>query len=210
MSGGDGGKGYLVAAGMAVVGFLLLGKGTFHSAPADSRFAGMWALQHIPDGNALPSSVPVKVDIPDAGVHAPLMTVRQNDDGTVEVPPFSRASYAGWYGLGPAPGTRGAAVIVGHLDDLRGAAAFYRLTRVRPHQRVEVLRRDGTVAVFEVDAVETVPKTRFPAGRVYGAVRYAGLRLVTCTGAFDRKEHAYRDNFIVYAHLTGSHPAAES
>jgi hypothetical protein len=37
---------------------------------------------------------------------------------------------------------------------------------------------------------------------VYGPLDHAGLRLVTCGGAFDRTERSYRDNIIVYAALT--------
>lgn len=204
---GNGG-GYTVAAVLGVIAVLFLGKGAFHPHPADPRFAGLSALQHIPDGKAMPRATPVRVDIPDAGVHAPLLTVRRNPDGTVEVPPFTMARYAGWYGLGPAPGVRGASVIVGHYDDLHGAAAFYKLSEVRPFEEIEVTRQDHSVAVFDVDAVEKVQKTKFPADRVYGTVRYAGLRLVTCAGQFDRREHAYRENLIVYAHLVSSRPAA--
>lgn len=204
MGAADGGRGYVVAIVAALAGVAFLGRGAFHSNPSDPRFAGMWALQHIPDGKALPPAAPVHLDIPDAGVHVPLMAVGKNADGTVEVPPFSRASYAGWYDMGPMPGERGAAVIVGHYDDLHGAAAFYKLNQVHPSERIEVTRVDHSVAIFEVDATEKVQKTKFPADRVYGAVRYAGLRLVTCAGTFDRREHAYRDNFIVYAHLVDS------
>ncbi|MCW2941079.1 MAG: peptidase sortase [Actinomycetia bacterium] len=198
---------YGVAAVLAVAGIVTLGKGAFHVDPPDPRFAGMWALQHIPDGSALPASPPLRVDIADAGVHAEVMPVGQNPDGTVEVPPFSRASYAGWYQYGPAPGVRGAAVVLGHVDDTHGAAAFYKLGTVTRGDEVNVTRKDGSVGVFEVDAVEKVPKTRFPTDRVYGSVRYAGLRLVTCGGRFDRTAHSYVDNVIVYAHLTGSHRA---
>jgi hypothetical protein len=64
-----------------------------------------------------------------------------------------------------------------------------------------VARQDGSVAVFRVDATERVPKWEFPRARVYGKVRYAGLRLVTCGGEYDEGGRTYRDNLIVYAHL---------
>lgn len=204
MGAAEGGGGYTVAIVVALAGVAFLGRGAFHTNPPDPRFAGIWALQHIPDGKTLPPATPVHLDIPDAGVHVPLMAVGKNSDGTVEVPPFSRAAYAGWYELGPTPGERGASVIVGHYDDQKGAAAFYKLNQVRPFERIEVTRGDHSVAIFEIDALEKVEKTKFPADRVYGKVRYAGLRLVTCAGTFDRREHAYRDNLIVYAHLVDS------
>ncbi|RFU36600.1 class F sortase [Actinomadura logoneensis] len=199
-------RAYLVAGGLAVLGALAVGHGV--RSPAGTRhyrdLGGPRALWSIPDGTALPAAVPERVEIPDAGVRATVMPVGQNRDGTVQVPPFDAASRVGWYRAGPAPGTRGSSVLLGHYDDLRGPAAFYRLHRVRPGAVVRVARSDGRTAVFRVDAVEQVPKRDFPGSRVYGDVRYAGLRLVTCGGRYDRAAHSYRDNLIVYAHLTGA------
>jgi sortase (surface protein transpeptidase) len=204
----DGGRGHTVTAALAVLGLIVLGGGLAHRPPPGPSHEGPPALGHIPAGDALPWAAPIRVDIPSAGVRAPLIALGQKPDGTVEVPPFSQASSAGWYRYGPAPGTRGSAVVLGHVDDLRGAAAFYRLGGVRPGAVVRVSRNDGVTAEFRVDAVEKVRKSRFPADRVYGAVPYAGLRLVTCGGSFDRRKHSYRDSIIVYAHLvTGRHGA---
>jgi hypothetical protein len=37
---------------------------------------------------------------------------------------------------------------------------------------------------------------------VYGSVSYAALRLITCGGDFDYARGSYKDNTIVYAHMT--------
>jgi hypothetical protein len=42
---------------------------------------------------------------------------------------------------------------------------------------------------------------------VYGAIDYAGLRLITCGGAFDTRARSYVDNIIAFAELVGSTPA---
>jgi Sortase domain len=194
---------YLAAIVLAVLAAVASG----HRAPggehARHRHDGPPALWRIPDGGAMPASEPVRVEISRIGVRASVLPVGKNRDGTVGVPPLHRPHHAGWYRHGPAPGSRGAAVLLGHYDDLRGPAVFYRLGEVRPGDVVRVVRRDRRVAVFRVDATEQVPKGRFPHQRVYGPVRYAGLRLVTCGGTFDHAAHSYRDNVIVYAHLTG-------
>jgi hypothetical protein len=77
---------------------------------------------------------------------------------------------------------------------------------VLPGDQIEVTRADGNVAEFTVDSVETVPKSAFPTAKVYGALTYPGLRLITCGGAF-RKGQGYLNNVIVYAHLSGQHHA---
>lgn len=68
-----------------------------------------------------------------------------------------------------------------------------------------VTRRDGTVAVFEVESVDQFSKDDFPTELVYGATDDAALRLITCGGEFDNAERSYRDNIVVFATLIGSH-----
>ncbi|MFA1543208.1 class F sortase [Actinomadura monticuli] len=185
----------LLAAGLTLVGAGLRGPGGPPEPPA-------WAAAPRPvDHRApvLPRSAPVRVAVPSIGVAAPLIRLGLDADGSVQVPPGDRPGEAGWYGDGPAPGERGAAVILGHVDSAKGAAVFYDLGRLRPGNRIEVIRADGRVAVFTVESVERVAKDRFPTARVYGPLDHAGLRLVTCGGAFDRAERSYRDNVIVYA-----------
>lgn len=185
----------LLAAGLAVIALGLRGPGGPPQPPAwaaATRPAG-------PAGPALPRSVPVQVAVPAIGVRAPLVRLGLDADGSVQVPRADRPGEAGWYDLGPAPGERGAAVLLGHVDSAAGAAVFYDLGRLRPGHRVEVTRADGRVAVFTVESVERVAKDRFPTQRVYGPLDRPGLRLVTCGGPFDRAARGYRDNVIVYA-----------
>ncbi|MFD0538121.1 sortase domain-bontaining protein [Actinomadura luteofluorescens] len=106
-----------------------------------------------------------------------------------------------WYRLGAAPGSRGAAVIIGHVDSARGPAVFYRLGELRPGDRASVLRADGRTAVFRVDSVERFGKARFPTRRVYSDPGYAAIRLITCGGRFDRATGHYVDNVIAFGHL---------
>nr|WP_225311843.1 class F sortase [Microbispora cellulosiformans] len=150
---------------------------------------------------ALSASPPVMLEIPRIGVRTTLMTLGKNPDGTLEVPPLSRVGEAGWYRLGPSPGARGPAVIAGHVDSTKGPGVFFRLGELRPGDTVKISRRDRSQVVFEVDSLESVPKDRFPTRKVYGMVKFPGLRLITCGGAFDRATGHYRDNVIVYAHL---------
>ncbi len=150
----------------------------------------------------LPRSTPVSIQVPSIGVDSSLLSLGLNPDRTVESPKdFSRA---GWYDYGPTPGEAGASVILGHIDSYRGPAVFYRLSKLTPGAEIRVRRSDGKTATFTVDALRQYPKSRFPAADVYGAVEYAGLRLVTCGGEFDRAARSYLDNIVAYAHLTGT------
>ena len=127
---------------------------------------------------------------------------------TLQVPPLTQAGAqeAGWYDLGPAPGQLGPAVIAGHVDSDHGPGAFFRLGALRPGDRINVTRADGTVALFRVDAVDDYSKDSFPTQQVYGPVSYAGLRVITCGGSFNFQTHHYLSNIVIYATLTGSRP----
>jgi hypothetical protein len=148
-------------------------------------------------------STPVRVDIPAIGVHARVVPLGENPDGSVTVPPLSKPLETGWYNLGPAPGQPGPAALVGHVDSAwTGPAVFYRLGDLRPGDVVSITRADHRVAVFRVYAVTLYPKDAFPTRRVYGPTADPELRLITCGGPFDQGTGSYLDNTVAFAHLT--------
>ncbi|ROO88251.1 sortase family protein [Actinocorallia herbida] len=195
----------VVAGVLAIAGVALAAKGWEHKEPPKYRtFGGPEAIWDIPDGQALGRADPKRLRIPSAKVDAEIGRVGNTEEGGIAVPPAHRADEASWYDGSVLPGTRGSSIIVGHYDDDKGGAVFYDAHKIRAKDRVYVDRADGTTAVFEVDALEQVHKALFPTRRVYGRVGYAGLRLVTCGGKFDDRRGHFRDNVIIYAHLTGA------
>ena len=151
----------------------------------------------------LDASPPVRVDIAALGVTARVGPLGLNRDGTLEVPTdFSRA---GWYTGRPTPGETGPAIIVAHRSSRRGGpGAFWKLPDVQPGQEIVVTRADRRRVIFVVDRVEQHRKDAFPTGAVYGPTSETALRLITCGGPFEESlgDH-YRDNVIVFAHMTG-------
>jgi hypothetical protein len=140
---------------------------------------------------------PVRIKIPAIGVDAPVVPLGLNPDRTLKVP--SDFGDAGWWSDGPRPGERGPAVIVGHVDSYTGPAVFFRVGELGTGATIVVVRRDGTRARFSVIGSERYPKADFPTERVYGRTRAATLRLITCSGLFDRDSGHYLDNTVVYA-----------
>ncbi|WP_406640868.1 class F sortase [Amycolatopsis sp. WGS_07] len=166
------------------------------------------AASSVPSASsaALPKSEPVSLDIPSIDAHSSLVPLGLNADNSVQVPPVNTPMQAGWYENGPTPGETGPAVVLGHVDGNKHKGIFYRLKEMKPGDTVNIARRDGTTAHFEVTKVDQVPKDVFPTDAVYGDTSDPQLRLITCGGAFDRAEHSYVDNIIVYAHLVnGGH-----
>jgi LPXTG-site transpeptidase (sortase) family protein len=158
-------------------------------------------LVHDPRPKPLARSAPVTIRIPGIGVDAPVMKVGRDADGTVQVPPLADHNLTGWYQYGPAPGQRGPAVILGHVDSTAGISVFYYLKNLHAGDKVYVTLADGKVAAFAVDGLQRVAKDAFPTASVYGKSGYPSLRLITCGGPFDKATGHYADNVIVYAHL---------
>lgn len=154
-------------------------------------------------------SVPTRVSVPRLKVNAQVEAVGLGKDGSVETPSLDTPQLTGWYDKGPTPGQMGPAVILGHIDTAKtGPAVFFKLKNLKPGDKVTVTRKDGSQADFKVQKLEDVSKEQFPSQQVYGDLKYAGLRLITCGGAFNRSLGSYEDNTIVFAKLTGTRAAA--
>ncbi|MDN5779342.1 MAG: sortase [Humibacillus sp.] len=130
----------------------------------------------------------------------PLQVLR---DGTLAVP--VDADQVGFYASGPTPGQLGSAVLAAHVDTASGReGAFYRLGAVRHGDLIRVTRADGTRPVFTVDRVQAFAKSAFPTAAVYESdLTSSQLRLITCGGPLG-SDGVYRDNVVVFAHLSGN------
>lgn len=153
----------------------------------------------VPTVLQLAASEPTRVQLPALGVTTSVMDLGLERDGSMEVPPG--AYPVGWYDGSPTPGELGPAVLAGHVDWEGEPGAFYGLRELLPGDQVVVDRADGSTAVFAVDRVEEHAKDDFPTEAVYGDIDHAGLRLITCGGAFDADTGDYLDNVVVFASL---------
>ncbi|MEU0685963.1 class F sortase [Streptomyces uncialis] len=156
-----------------------------------------------PGAAPMAPSPPDRIRVPAIGVDAPLTGLGLTPQGSLDVPPPERKNLAGWYEAGTTPGERGTAVVAGHVDNAEGPAVFYRLGALVRGRTVEVARRDGSVAVFTVDAVEVYDNDDFPDEKVYGAAGRAELRVITCGGPYSERT-GYKGNVVVFAHLTST------
>ena len=92
--------------------------------------------------------------------------------------------------------------MLGHVDSWSGGSVFFKIKDLNRGDKVDVIRANGSTAVFTVDGLQKAVKVAFPTSPVYGSPGYPALRLITCGGPFDAATGAYLDNIIVYAHLT--------
>jgi hypothetical protein len=147
-----------------------------------------------------PRVAPLHLSIPAIHVSQHLLRLGVRSDGTVQVPSPKDAGSPGWFRLGPTPGQLGSAVVLGHVDSMRGPAVFYELRTLQRGDDVDVRLADGALARFRVDRVRTYLNADFPARRVYGSHGFAGLNLVTCGGAYD-PDTGYQANVVVFTRL---------
>ncbi|MDQ2838076.1 MAG: class F sortase [Actinomycetota bacterium] len=149
----------------------------------------------------LTHEAPTVVQIPKIGVSSSLVSLGLAADGTLQVP--SDYAKAGWYSQGAYPGDANEppALIVGHVDDYRGPAVFFRLKQLGLGDKVLVTRTDGSTATFVIYKTENYLKTSFPAQSVYASTQRPEIRLITCTGQFDSNARSYLSNFVAYAYL---------
>jgi sortase (surface protein transpeptidase) len=140
---------------------------------------------------------PVRVQIPAIGVDVALIALGLDRTGALEVP--TRFDVAGWWSGGARPGERGPAVIAGHVDSKTGPAVFFKLGQLRRGDAVVVRRGDGTSVRFTVQGSRRFSKDHFPSAQVYGPTGRPALRLITCSGTFDRASGHYLDNTVVFA-----------
>lgn len=198
---------------LGLAGSLMLGHGVLaqQSVPvAESRGEipiSADPLTDAPVSNAqyLPFSEPTSITIPSIGVTSELISVGKQPDGSMEVPQPPNFDKAAWYRESPTPGQYGASVIIGHVDSYvsKGASVFFNLAKLKPGERIEVRRNDGKTASFTVRALRDYGKYSLPTEIIYAPVTDgAELRLITCSGPFDKATQSYENNTVVFATMS--------
>ncbi|MEU6031242.1 class F sortase [Streptomyces tauricus] len=170
--------------------------------PATAAAADSASADGSRPGSPAPLSFSVadRIRIPAIQVDAPAVPVGLDMEGWVDAPPPEDPNLAGWFSGAVSPGEKGTAVVVGHVDNQQGPAVFYGLGALKKGNRVEVGRRDGKTAVFEIYGIEVFEKNNFPGDRVYGNTGQAELRVITCGGGFS-KQNGYDGNVVAFARL---------
>lgn len=195
--------------GFAVIAVLVFGliAGTALYVAADRTATAPGPATPAPPAPGAPAvmgpAAPTSLTVPALKVTSTLLPLGLQADNTLATPPLSQPMQASWYDGSPQPGTRGPAIVLGHVDGNGKPGIFHDLPTLKPGAEIDVARADHTVAVFTVDHVDTVKKTSFPGPQVFANTPDAELRLVSCTGSLDTTKHSYDQNVIAWAHLVG-------
>lgn len=146
-----------------------------------------------------PSNIPDPslLAIPSLKITAPFESLGLNANRTIEVP--KNYMGVGWFVYGAKPGEVGASVVVGHLDSVWGSAVFANLSKIKPGDEIFITRTDDSIVTYRVDSIQKFSQSNFPTKMVYGFISYPGLRLITCSGTWDKRAGHYSDNLVVFA-----------
>ena len=167
-------------------------------ATTSTTFASASMGTSVPRTPPTPVGDPLAVHIAAIDVDVPLGAVGLKPDGAMQTPGTGEAA---WYSLGPRPGEPCGAVLVAHVAGRNGPDVFWRLGELRPGDVVTVDHTAGT-STFVVDRVTQTAKEALPVDDIWVDTRQPLLRLITCGGTVDPTTGRYRDNTVVYAHLT--------
>ncbi|WP_245596432.1 class F sortase [Nocardioides alkalitolerans] len=140
---------------------------------------------------------PTAVTIPAIGVDEQLIDLGIAASGELDVP--ADAARVGWFTGGGRPGGPGPTVLVGHLDSATGPAVFADLPDLVAGDEVTVTTEAGTTVTYAVTRTEDFLQADFPTAAVFGATAGDQLRLITCTGPYDRAAGRYTENRVVFA-----------
>jgi sortase (surface protein transpeptidase) len=205
-------KQLLVSVGIVLLaiglGFLLTSKqSTFSSRNLkNSESALATSSQPIFEpAQPLTESEPTRIRIPKIYVDTNFVPLGLLENGEIEIP--KGYTEVGWYTYGPTPGEMGPAIVLGHVDSYEGPGVFMSLGQLTKGAYVYVDRADGTTAIFRVTVLERYNRDEFPTKKVYGDIDFPGLRLITCSGTYNKETQEYDRVLVVYATLVDNDDA---
>lgn len=142
-------------------------------------------------------AAPVSITIPSIDVDGALIDLGLAPSGELEG--ADDADDIGWFTGGGRPGGPGPTVVVGHLDSRTGPAVFARLGDLDDGDSITVTDAEGGRHDYRVTDSRRVPQDPFPTEDVFGRTVDDEVRLITCTGPYDRAEGRYTENLLVTA-----------
>lgn len=166
---------------------------TSRAALSEAATSGTTPASEVPQAEP---GVPIRISIPAVNLDASIVPVGLAD-GAMEIP---SAIEAGWYRLGPRPGSaNGSAVLAGHVDHQKSPGVFLELRSLGLGEVVAVTDDFGTSHRFIVTERFQVAKAELPVQSLFDRDGPPVLTLITCGGRFDRKARSYDDNIVIRA-----------
>lgn len=154
----------------------------------------------IPTATPTPIGIPNRIEIPRLSISANVIALGVTPVYDLEVP--RDAATVGWFTDSPRPGEKGIALINGHYDTSTGKPAiFYELKNLSIGDEIIVFTAKSDRLVFKIEKVSSEPEKTYSFDDIYGKSDESELRLITCSGIWNKNEKTYSDRLIVFAKL---------
>ena len=140
--------------------------------------------------------------IPTIGVNASIEPVGVLSDGNLAVPTRKPWDGVGWYQYGPYPGSRGSAVIDGHLDRPGGSpAVFWKLRNLHIGDIIMVVNPGEKPLRFRVINMKYYAPDNAPLQAIFKNTTGTFLNLITCAGQWIPNQHQTTLRLVIYTAL---------
>lgn len=144
------------------------------------------------------ASLPVRIQIPRINLNAALESVGLTPDGAVGVPNIP--ANAAWFNMGPRPGEKGSAVIVGHYGRLKNGdgSAFNNINKLKKGDKLYIKNAKGATTTFIVRESKTYDPGATAVDVFNAHDGKSHLNLITCEGAWNKVSKSYSRRLVVF------------
>jgi len=163
-------------------------------------------VDNVKDKNLLDTSVieqtspglPVRLKIPKIKVNAAIEYVGLTSTVAVGVP--AGPVKAAWYDLGPRPGEKGNAIIVGHFGWKNNIpAVFDNLSKLRKGDKILVEDDKGVSTSFIVREIKSYHEKAEAMDVFISKDGKQHLNLITCVGVWNKVSKSFSKRLVVFA-----------
>lgn len=147
---------------------------------------------------------PLRLNIPKLGIDAAFQYNGLTALGIMEIP--NNVTDVGWYTGSPHPGEKGAAIITGHVAQIRGGivtkqGVFVRLGELLPGDTFTIRDDRGLSKTFIVRESHTYDPAADTTDIFSPSDNEAHLRLITCEGVWEADKQSFTKRLVVFADL---------
>jgi sortase A len=141
--------------------------------------------------------LPMSIKIPSIRIDAAIEKVALTADGAMDVP--KEPADAAWFDLGPRPGEKGSAVIVGHYGWKNGIqAVFDNLYKLQKGDKLYVEDEKGVITAFVVRELRTYGEKEDASDVFVSSDGASHLNLITCEGVWNKTQKSYSNRLVVF------------
>ncbi len=144
-----------------------------------------------------PLMLPLRLVVPRLGVDAPIVAVGLTGDGAMDVP--QHASEVGWYQYSARPGTKGNAILAGHLDWYGVEGVFRHLAELGKGDAVVVRAADGQERPYAIEWLREFDVASAPVAEIFAPLAVPALTLITCGGQWNPRTRRYDRRVVARA-----------